>query len=73
MKALLSQCMKYMPVACMKSLMLAHEGWEFDSPAARQIPICRAEREASPKMLLIVLLLAKSLAHACSPPVRMQK
>ena len=33
MKALLSQCMKYMPVACMKSLMLAHEGWEFDSLA----------------------------------------
>ena len=29
MKALLSQCMKYMPVACMKSLMLAHEGCEF--------------------------------------------
>ncbi len=22
-----------MPVACMKSLMLAHEGWEFDSLA----------------------------------------
>ena len=43
MKALLSQCMKYMPVACMKSLMLAQEGWEFDSPAARQIPIWRAE------------------------------
>ena len=41
MKALLSQCMKYMPAACMKSLMLTHEGWEFDSPAARQIPIYR--------------------------------
>ena len=34
MKALLSQCMKYMPVACMKSLMLAHEGWEFGEPQA---------------------------------------
>ena len=29
MKALLSQCMKYMPAACMKSLTLTHEGWEF--------------------------------------------
>ena len=29
MKALLSQCMKYMPAACMKSLTLTHEGLEF--------------------------------------------
>ena len=51
MKALLSQCMKYMPVACMKSLMLAHEGWEFE------------QRGASSKMLLIFLFSTKSLGH----------
>ena len=29
MKAQLVLCMKYMPAACMKSLTLTHEGWEF--------------------------------------------
>ena len=29
MKAQLALCMKYMPAACMKSLTLTHEGWEF--------------------------------------------
>ena len=29
MKAQLTLCMKYMPAACMKSLTLTHEGWEF--------------------------------------------
>ena len=29
MKAQLALCMKYMPEACMKSLTLTHEGWEF--------------------------------------------
>ena len=57
MKALLSQCMKYMPVACMKSLMLAHEGWEFDSPTARQIPF--------------IELCTQTLRHAhVEPPMR---
>ncbi len=29
MKAQLALCMKYMLAACMKSLTLTHEGWEF--------------------------------------------
>jgi len=47
MKAQLALCMKYMPAACMKSLTLTHEGWEFVGECglatAVEIPLARIE------------------------------
>ena len=40
MKAQLALCMKYMPAACMKSLTLTQEGWEFGFAKFQFIGLC---------------------------------